>query len=240
MQTFNETFPAGLSKLHYTSPGEQFEEKFCFLKKMHFSSFWDTGREFLARLLNYFSTQLSGFSEKTVLCLSGTMMEAFLAFFRKNIRWVVKACFNISSRSFSVKMKFSRNCHILVKKFRVSSVTFWDIEMKLFCLLVENSLVDYQNCILRVRKNNLKQVFLKYVCSLTPLDFKWKFLAFINFLSPEIVKTAFYVSIRTFWENKFSRKIVFLFNFKIEWRLFQNVNDISPAGLPKLHYTSPG
>ena len=182
------------------------------------------------------------FSGKLVICRSGTMKKKFSPFYRnrKEIRWVVKATSYVFQRKFSEKIHLFGNCHIFMKKFRVSLVTCWDIEMKLFCLLVKNSLVDYQNCILRVRKNNLKQVFFIYMCFLTLLDCKWNFLAFIKFLSAEIVKTAFCVSIGTFWEKKFSRKIVFLINFKIEWKLFQNVDDISSAGLSKLHYTSPG
>ena len=182
------------------------------------------------------------FSGKLVICRSGTMKKKFSPFYRnrKEIRWVVKATSYVFQRKFSEKIHLFGNCHIFMKKFRVSLVTCWDIEMKLFCLLVKNSLVDYQNCILRVRKKNLKQVFFIYMCFLTLLDCKWNFLAFIKFLSAEIVKTAFCVSIGTFWEKKISRKIVFLINFKIEWKLFQNVDDISPAGLSKLHYTSPG
>ena len=55
-QKFNEFSPAGLSKLHSASPREQLEEKFCLLKKIHFSSFCDTGRKLLACFSIFFDT----------------------------------------------------------------------------------------------------------------------------------------------------------------------------------------
>ena len=51
VQNFNEVSHVGLSKLNYTRPGEKFEEKYCFLKKMHFLSISDIERKTLASIL---------------------------------------------------------------------------------------------------------------------------------------------------------------------------------------------
>ena len=81
----------------------------------------------------------------------------------------------------------------------------------------------YQNCITFVRKNKLKQAFL------------WKTFIFFTsfgllleifrpnqfFFLAQLVKTAFYVAIRTFWETILSCKIVFSIIFRIQWKLFR-------------------
>ena len=53
VQNFNEVSPVGLSKLNYTSPVEQFEEKFCFLKKMHLLSISDFERNTFAHFSSF-------------------------------------------------------------------------------------------------------------------------------------------------------------------------------------------
>ena len=52
-------------------------------------------------------------------------------------------------------------------------------------------------------------------------DFDWKFFALIIFFLAQLVKTAFYVAIRTFWETILSCKIVFSIIFRIQWKLFR-------------------
>ena len=64
-ENFDKNSPPGLSEKQYWRPGEQVEEKFCFLflKKMHLSSFSDTGRKLLA----HFSTSFRRSCQKCVL-----------------------------------------------------------------------------------------------------------------------------------------------------------------------------
>ena len=93
---------------------------------------------------------------------------------------------------------------------------------QLFVCLLKIRWSSYQNCSLCVRMNKLKQAFFeKYVFSSSLLDSKWNFFALIKFLSAEIVKTAFYVAIQTFWETILSGKIVFSIIFRIERNFFR-------------------
>ena len=77
------------------------------------------------------------------------------------------------------KFKFLETATTWWKLFEFFLVNFWDIKM-IFCLIVENSLGCYQNCILSVRKNKLKQAFIKRrEFSLSLLEFRWKFSSLI-------------------------------------------------------------
>ena len=99
----------------------------------------------------------------------------------------------------------------------------------------------YRNWILCVRKNIYKQIFLKtQVFFYLFWTLKGNFSPSSIFLSAEVVKTTYYVSIRTFWWKFLSWERVFLINFKIQWNISENVKEISTAGLSKSHYTSPG
>ena len=96
-------------------------------------------------------------------------------------------------------------------------------KMELFSPVCQKTLESYQNCITFVRKKKLKQAFL------------WKTLIFFTsfglpleifrpnqfFFLAQLVKTAFYVAIRTFWETILSCKIVFSIIFRIQWKLFR-------------------
>ena len=77
--------------------------------------------------------------------------------------------------------------------------------MNCFTCLSEIHWQCFRNCNLRVRHSNFKRAFFeRHVFFLS--DFKWKIFAFINFLLAEVVKTAFYVSIRSLWEKFISWK----------------------------------
>ena len=65
LQNFNEVSPVGLSKLNYTSPGEKFEEKFCFLKKMLFCQ----SRTLKEKFSPFFSSFSRRSSRNCILCV---------------------------------------------------------------------------------------------------------------------------------------------------------------------------
>ena len=96
--------------------------------------------------------------------------------------------------------------------------------MKLFLPVYEKFTGEYQKCILFAFsvRTNWNKLFCESLWFSSPhSDFYWKFFDLINFFLAQLVETAFYVAIRTFWERILSCKIVFSIIFRIEWKFLR-------------------
>ena len=130
-----------------------------------------------------------------------------------------------------------------MKKFWFFLSSFRHIKMKLFLPVYEKFTGEYQKCILFAFsvKTNWNKLFCESLWFSSPhLDFHWKFFALNNFFSGAACQNCLLRGQTNFLRNNSLLQNRVLNHFQNSVEIFQNFNEVSPVGLSKLNYTSPG